>query len=35
MEQGFRLFQGPTDLGLMAAGAKRYLDKLGLNGGRA
>jgi 2-keto-3-deoxy-L-rhamnonate aldolase RhmA len=25
MEQGFRLFQGPTDLGLMTAGSKRYL----------
>ena len=29
MEQGFLLFQGPTDLGLMAAGARRYLDNVG------
>ena len=28
MEQGFLLFQGPTDLGLMAAGARRYLDNV-------
>ena len=27
--QGFTLFQGPTDIGLLAAGAKRYLDVLG------
>jgi 2-keto-3-deoxy-L-rhamnonate aldolase RhmA len=26
MEQGFLLFQGPTDMGLMAAGARRYVD---------
>jgi len=25
VEQGFRLFQAPTDIGLMMAGAKRYL----------
>jgi 2-keto-3-deoxy-L-rhamnonate aldolase RhmA len=29
MKQGFLLFQGPTDLGLMGAGGKRYLDALG------
>ena len=29
LERGFLLFQGPTDLGLMAAGAKRYLDPIG------
>jgi 2-keto-3-deoxy-L-rhamnonate aldolase RhmA len=29
MEQGFLLFQGPTDLGFMAAGARRYLDGFG------
>jgi len=28
MEQGFRLFQAPTDLGFMTAGAKRYLEPL-------
>ena len=28
MEQGFLLFQAPTDLGFMAAGAKRYLEPL-------
>lgn len=28
MEQGFLLFQAPTDLGFMAAGARRYLDPL-------
>jgi 2-keto-3-deoxy-L-rhamnonate aldolase RhmA len=28
MEQGFRLFQGPTDLGLLTAGAQRYLEPL-------
>ncbi len=27
-EQGFQLFQAPTDIGFMAAGAKRYLDAL-------
>lgn len=26
IEQGFRLFQTPTDIGLMMAGAKRYLE---------
>jgi hypothetical protein len=25
VEQGFRLFQAPTDIGLMMAGAKSYL----------
>jgi 2-keto-3-deoxy-L-rhamnonate aldolase RhmA len=29
MELGFLLFQGPTDLGLMGAGARRYLDAAG------
>jgi len=29
MEQGFRLFQGPTDLGLLAAGGKQYLEGFG------
>ena len=29
MEQGFLLFQGPTDLGLMAAGARSYLEPYG------
>jgi 2-keto-3-deoxy-L-rhamnonate aldolase RhmA len=29
MEQGFLLFQGPTDLGLMAAGARQYLEPYG------
>jgi 2-keto-3-deoxy-L-rhamnonate aldolase RhmA len=33
MEQGFLLFQGPTDMGLMAAGAKRYLEPFGKAGG--
>jgi 2-keto-3-deoxy-L-rhamnonate aldolase RhmA len=28
MEQGFLLFQAPTDLGFMTAGAKRYLEPL-------
>ena len=28
MDQGFLLFQGPTDLGFMSAGARRYLDPL-------
>jgi 2-keto-3-deoxy-L-rhamnonate aldolase RhmA len=28
MEQGFLLFQAPTELGFMAAGAKRYLEPL-------
>ena len=32
MEQGFLLFQGPTDLGFMAAGVKRYLDPLDRSG---
>jgi 2-keto-3-deoxy-L-rhamnonate aldolase RhmA len=27
-EQGFQLFQAPTDIGFMTAGAKRYLDGL-------
>ena len=27
-EQGFRLFQGPTELGLMAAGARQYLEPM-------
>jgi 2-keto-3-deoxy-L-rhamnonate aldolase RhmA len=27
-EQGFQLFQAPTDIGFMMAGAKRYLDAL-------
>ena len=29
MEQGFLLFQGPTDLGLMGAGGKHYLQPFG------
>lgn len=29
MEQGFRLFQAPTDMGFMAAGARTYLEGLG------
>ena len=33
MQQGFLLFQGPTDMGLMAAGARRYLESLGRAGG--
>jgi hypothetical protein len=33
MEQGFLLFQGPTDLGLMAAGGHRYLEALSKAGG--
>ena len=33
MEQGFLLFQGPTDLGLMATGGRRYLEALGRVGG--
>jgi 2-keto-3-deoxy-L-rhamnonate aldolase RhmA len=28
MDQGFLLFQAPTDLGFMTAGAKRYLEPL-------
>ena len=28
MEQGFRLFQAPTELGFMSAGARRYLEPL-------
>ncbi|HTQ56189.1 MAG TPA: aldolase/citrate lyase family protein [Bryobacteraceae bacterium] len=28
-ERGFLLFQGPTDMGLMAAGGRRYLEALG------
>ena len=32
MEHGFLLFQGPTDMGLMAAGGRRYLDALGIGG---
>jgi 2-keto-3-deoxy-L-rhamnonate aldolase RhmA len=28
MKQGFLLFQAPTDLGFMKAGAKRYLEPL-------
>ena len=28
MEQGFLLFQAPTDMGFMAAGARRYLEPL-------
>lgn len=32
MEQGFLLFQGPTDMGLMVAGAKRYLEPFGKAG---
>lgn len=35
MQQGFRLFQGPTDMGLMAAGGRRYLDPLGRTAGKA
>jgi hypothetical protein len=33
MEQGFLLFQGPTDLGLMGAAARRYLEPFGRVGG--
>ena len=29
MEQGFGLFQAPTDMGFMTAGAKTYLEGLG------
>ncbi len=29
MQQGFQLFQGPTDMGLMGAGGKRYLEGFG------
>jgi 2-keto-3-deoxy-L-rhamnonate aldolase RhmA len=29
MEQGFLLFQAPTELGFMAAGARDYLEPLG------
>ena len=29
VRQGFQLFQAPTEIGLMTAGAKRYLDPLG------
>ena len=29
LEQGFQLFQAPTDLGFMTAGARRYLEALG------
>jgi 2-keto-3-deoxy-L-rhamnonate aldolase RhmA len=29
MSQGFQLFQAPTELGFMAAGAKQYLEPLG------
>jgi 2-keto-3-deoxy-L-rhamnonate aldolase RhmA len=32
MERGFLLFQGPTDMGLMAAGARRYLEPFGRTG---
>ncbi len=32
-QQGFLLFQGPTDMGFMAAGARRYLESLGRAGG--
>ena len=32
MQQGFLLFQGPTDLGLLAAGAKQYLAPFGRSG---
>lgn len=31
-EQGFQLFQGTTDLNLMAAGARQFLEPLGING---
>ena len=34
MERGFLLFQGPTDMGLMAAGARRYLEPLGKTAGK-
>ncbi len=29
-QQGFQMFQGATDINLMAAGARRYLDALGI-----
>lgn len=31
-QQGFQMFQGTTDLNLMAAGARQYLDPLGISG---
>ena len=34
VEQGFQLFQAPTDIGFMTAGAKHYLDPLGKSGGQ-
>jgi 2-keto-3-deoxy-L-rhamnonate aldolase RhmA len=35
LDQGFLLFQGPTDLGFLAAGARRYLEAIGKAGGEA
>jgi 2-keto-3-deoxy-L-rhamnonate aldolase RhmA len=34
MNQGFLLFQAPTDIGFMLAGAKRYLDSLDKSAGK-
>jgi hypothetical protein len=28
IDQGFQLFQAPTDLGFLTAGAKRYLEAI-------
>jgi 4-hydroxy-2-oxoheptanedioate aldolase len=32
MEQGFLLFQMPTEIGLMELGARQLLEPLGING---
>jgi hypothetical protein len=32
MEEGFRLFQYPTEIGLMETGARALLDPLGITG---
>jgi 4-hydroxy-2-oxoheptanedioate aldolase len=32
MEQGFLLFQMPTEIGLMELGARQLLDPLGISG---
>jgi 4-hydroxy-2-oxoheptanedioate aldolase len=32
MEQGFLLFQMPTEIGLMELGARQLLDPYGING---
>jgi len=34
LDQGFRFFQAPTDMGFMAAGARQYLEPLGRSGAK-